>query len=158
MKKIVLLLLVLHICLPLCAQNTNATTGENEYQALSVGVGFAHGGGLIGAEYERLLFDQFAVTAGAGLFGFNGGLNYHFAKTVDSSFVHIGAASIFPGDGYYQLEGSFNGRAFGWLEATIGYAYFLSVDDSFREEYESNYDESLPNGMLAFALAWYTTF
>ncbi len=158
MKRIFVLLVAMFMFLGISAEPLSTDdTKANKNQAIAIGVGFPIGGSLLGIEYERRLFDQFAFTAGAGLIGFGGGFNYHFDKTLDSSFVHIGVSDMIPGDsGIILGEASINGRFFGWLEASVGYAYIIKAGDKFKEDYEENYEESVPVGSLSFSLAFYT--
>jgi len=160
MKKLIITILFILFGFAISAQQAaTAPDKSDKNQAIAIGVGYPFGGSLLGVEYERRLFDQLAFTAGAGVIGFGGGLNYHFDKSLDSSFLHVGVSDMIPGDsGMILGETSLNGRFFGWLEGSLGYAYIIKAGDKFKEDYEKQYKESLPIGTLTFSLAWYTVY
>jgi len=155
MKKIVLLFCSLFLASALFAQ---AAAPEKKNSAISIGL--LNAAAIVGVEYEYMFIDNLAFTAGAGFAGYNGGLNYHFANTTDSSFLHIGVnnTGFAPAASLQYAELSVNGRFFGWLEASIGGGYVLNYGDTYEKNYKDLMDQEIPVAMLTYSLAWYTAF
>ncbi|MFW6365218.1 MAG: hypothetical protein ACOC2H_01950 [Spirochaetota bacterium] len=153
MKKLLALLLFLAFAGGLFAQE------NTEQKKNAIAVGLLTGGALIGLEYEYLAYNNFALTGGAGLLGFNGGVNYHLEPTTNSHFIHLGVNNVgFTGAVARYAELSFNARAFNFLQASIGGAYVFYVSDMMNDNYEDLTGTEYPDYMLTYSLAWYTSF
>ena len=125
----------------------------------SISLGLMNGGSLIGIEYERLLFNRFGVTAGCGLLGFNGGINFHLKEDINSHYIHLGTVNMGTLDYYFRYaELSANFRVFKLVELSIGFGYTLGLSDSYSENYNDNFDTDPPDYFLTYSIGLYTTF
>lgn len=129
---------------------------EQEPKTWAVLVGFLQGGGsLLGADLEALVFNRFALQAGAGYAGFGAAVNFHFQPTLRSDYLslvywHQG----FSADLSQQAVGlTYGFRSFDWLTAQIGVGYVTSRGETATNNLKSAYDtETLSRFMVLYSL------
>jgi len=87
-RKIIVVMLLAISSLNIYSQQATEKEGFQGKSCSTIGV-LNGGGSLIGFDFETLLTKQFGFQLGAGVFGFGGGLNYHFQPDVRSCFLSL---------------------------------------------------------------------
>jgi len=97
------------------------------------------GGSLVGADFEVLLVDKFAIQAGAGISSFGVGLNYHLKPRINSSFISLGYWQQGFGSSHYAsyIAPTFNFRLNKILQAGIGLGYIVDKGPGIIDYIES---------------------
>jgi hypothetical protein len=130
---------------------------DKRLKKTSVTIGFLQGGGsIVGVDLETLLGESnLAAQFGAGAFGFDVGLNFHFKPTVHSSFIALGFWNQGLFESYVRyLALTFGGRAFGVLNTQIGVGFPLDVSPGMRSYLSENYGQ-MPSAILVYSLGVY---
>jgi hypothetical protein len=113
-------------------------SGWDSKVCLSAGFGVS-GSTFFGAEFEFLLSDRIGIQVGGGALGAGGGINYHFASSMRSSYLSlqytVQGLSNNTKWGYKQtLIGPaivFRGRS--WLMAQVGVGYILDKGPAYND-------------------------
>jgi hypothetical protein len=141
MKKITLLLILTAISFCISAQETDEyQTPEQRMKKTSINAGVMMGGGsLIGADFEVLLTDRFAVQAGAGISSFGFGVNYHLKPRINSSFISVQYMQQGFGNYHYAsyIAPTFNFRTRKIFQASLGLGYVVSKGPGIIDYMES---------------------
>jgi hypothetical protein len=82
-------------------------SSENKYEGrtstVTIGI-LQGGGGLIGADYETLISEQWGVSVGAGLVSYGTAIHYHFKPSITSDSL----AQVWHIRGRQNLQASWN--------------------------------------------------
>lgn len=89
---------------------------------------------LIGAEFETLVHKQIGVQLGAGMFGYSGGIDYHFSNSIRSSSLSLQYISTGVGANQYYstLAPQFIYRGKKWLTLRAGLGFVLSKGPAYK--------------------------
>jgi hypothetical protein len=131
--------------------NSDLMNNTSDYTKC-VSIGILHGGGgLLGLDMEFKLTDHLGIQAGAGLFSFGGGLNYHFKPTIRSSYLsllywHQGIGSSYT-ESLIGPSLVFRGKK--WFTAQIGLGALIEKGPAWPDD-----TETVPF-MLTYAIGIY---
>lgn len=97
MKKLLLVVMMALLAIPVLAQEGESQSVVKQKKGrvpsekkATIAVGFLNGGGgLVGVDFEYLVFNNISVQAGAGAISFGGAINYHFKPYVNSSMISL---------------------------------------------------------------------
>lgn len=112
MKKFLFIVLLAVLAIPMMAEeNGTSLLAQTKGRVPSdkkcaIEVGFLNGGGgLVGVDFEYLVWDRLSVQAGIGAVSFGGAVNYHFKPYINSSMVSL----------VYMHQGVGNSYTASWL-------------------------------------------
>ncbi len=129
---------------------------DQEPKTWAVLAGFLHGGGsLLGADLELLVFDRFAIQAGAGYEGYGAAVNFHFEPTLRSHYLSLAYwHQGFSADLSQQAAGlTFGFRSFEWLTVQLGVGYVLYRGETAADNLKQAYDtETLSRFMVLYSI------
>jgi len=126
------------------------STGQRKTAALTVGI-LQGGGGLLGIDFEKIIYKRFSVQVGAGIVSYGAGINYHFKPTVRSSFISLQYWNQGIGASFTQnaLGATYVFRGKKWFTFQIGAGHRLQKGPAYPE------NRSFPAFMLLYSIGAY---
>ena len=107
MKKFLLIALMAVLTIPMMAEGTGSLLLNQTKERVpsekqcTIAVGFLNGGGgLVGVDFEYLVWNKLSVQAGIGAVSFGGAVNYHFKPYINSSMISLVYMHQGVGDSY----------------------------------------------------------
>jgi hypothetical protein len=148
MKKLLLIIVAFFLSTAILAQVDSLKNEKNSF----VTIGILQGGGsLVGLDYEILLTNTIGLQAGAGLFGFGGGLNFHFRPSIRSSLISLQYWHQGIGDSFAQsaIGPNYVFRGNKWFTFQIGLGLPLDKGPAMPDDFKQ------PPVMLLYSIGAY---
>jgi hypothetical protein len=148
MKKLLLIIVTFFLSTAILAQVDSLKNEKNSF----VTIGILQGGGsLVGLDYEILLTNTIGLQAGAGIFGFGGGLNFHFRPSIRSSLISLQYWHQGIGDSFAQsaIGPNYVFRGNKWFTFQIGLGLPLDKGPAMPDDFKQ------PPVMLLYSIGAY---
>lgn len=148
MKKLLLIVVAFFLSTAILAQVDSLKKEKNSF----VTIGILQGGGsLVGLDYEFLLTNNIGLQAGAGIFGFGGGFNYHFRPSIRSSLISLQYWHQGIGDSFAQsaIGPNYIFRGNKWFTFQIGLGLPLDKGPAMPDDFKQ------PPVMLLYSIGAY---
>jgi hypothetical protein len=148
MKKLLLIIVAFFLSTAILAQVDSLKNEKNSF----VTIGILQGGGsLVGLDYEILLTNTIGLQAGAGIFGFGGGLNFHFRPSIRSSLISLQYWHQGIGDSFAQsaIGPNYVFRGNKWFTFQIGLGLPLDKGPAMPDDFKQ------PPVMLLYSIGAY---